>query len=173
MPSKLSKPPSISMSVVRRLIPRITRQPLRSPITPGTPITPRTSFVPRIRPREPPYRSYASGHNPTPGRSPFRVWPFVFITLAGSGAYVYILQSRAGKADLLPSPISLPPSQGATQLPKTSFILTPPIQHQTPCRPFPPPPKPAKARPSPQPAQPSSSSSAGPARAKARNAPTS
>jgi hypothetical protein len=44
-------------------------------------------------------RSYAtgeSGPNPRPGQSPFKVWPFVAITVAGSGAYILMVRSRTG-----------------------------------------------------------------------------
>ena len=44
-------------------------------------------------------RTYAtgeSGPNPRPGQNPFKVWPFIAITLAGSGAYVLMVKSRAG-----------------------------------------------------------------------------
>jgi hypothetical protein len=44
-------------------------------------------------------RTYATGEkgpNPKPGQSPFKVWPFIAITLAGSGAYVLMVRSRAG-----------------------------------------------------------------------------
>ncbi|KAH6666644.1 adenylate kinase-domain-containing protein [Halenospora varia] len=50
-------------------------------------------------------RSYATGEkgpNPTPGQSPFKIWPFVAITLMGSGAYALMVRSRVDMA---------PPSQ--------------------------------------------------------------
>ncbi|SLM38881.1 uridylate kinase [Lasallia pustulata] len=34
-----------------------------------------------------PRRTYGSGPNPTPGRSPLKVWPFIAITLVGTGSY--------------------------------------------------------------------------------------
>lgn len=43
-------------------------------------------------------RSYAtgeSGPNPKSGKSPLKVWPFIAIALAGSGAYVLMVRSRA------------------------------------------------------------------------------
>ncbi|CZR50834.1 probable uridine-monophosphate kinase (UMP-CMP kinase) [Phialocephala subalpina] len=43
-------------------------------------------------------RSYSSGFKDTPGRSPFKIWPFVAITLAGSGAYALMVKSRADMA---------------------------------------------------------------------------
>src|SRR5579862_3126615 len=66
-------------------------------------------------------RPYSTGPNPTPGRSPLRVWPFVLITLSGSVAYVLLVKSRAGTDSLqdargvprgsasLQSPLSPPP----------------------------------------------------------------
>ena len=50
-------------------------------------------------------RSYAtgeSGPNPKPGQNPFKIWPFIAITLAGSGAYVLMVKSRAGMCQLPP-----------------------------------------------------------------------
>lgn len=47
----------------------------------------------------PAQRSYAtgeSGPNPKPGQSPFKVWPFVAITVAGSAAYMLMVKSRTG-----------------------------------------------------------------------------
>lgn len=44
-------------------------------------------------------RTYAtgeSGPNPTPGQSPFKIWPFLAITAVGSVAYVLMVQQRAG-----------------------------------------------------------------------------
>ena len=44
-------------------------------------------------------RTYAtgeSGPNPKPGQSPFKVWPFIAITLAGSGAYILMVKTRSG-----------------------------------------------------------------------------
>lgn len=48
-------------------------------------------------------RTYAtgeSGPNPTPGKSPFKIWPFVAITLGGSGLYALMVKSRAGMKQL-------------------------------------------------------------------------
>ena len=44
-------------------------------------------------------RAFASGSgpNPTPGQSPFKVWPFVLIFVAGSGSYVYMVKNRTGE----------------------------------------------------------------------------
>jgi hypothetical protein len=44
-------------------------------------------------------RSYATGESgpkPKPGQSPFKIWPFIAITLAGSGAYMLMVKSRNG-----------------------------------------------------------------------------
>jgi hypothetical protein len=49
-------------------------------------------------------RSYAtgeSGPNPRPGQSPFKVWPFIAIAVAGSGAYVLMVRSRLGMCQSL------------------------------------------------------------------------
>jgi hypothetical protein len=66
------------------------------------------SFIPRTFhpqfPKSAARRSYAtgeSGPNPKPGQNPFKVWPFVAITLAGSGAYALMVKSRAGTFPLL------------------------------------------------------------------------
>ena len=40
----------------------------------------------------------ASGPNPTPGRSPFKVWPFVAIALLGSYSYTLMVKSRIGQS---------------------------------------------------------------------------
>lgn len=48
-------------------------------------------------------RSYASGPNPTPGKNPLTIWPFLAITLVGSGAYALMVKSRAGMYHLLSS----------------------------------------------------------------------
>jgi hypothetical protein len=45
-------------------------------------------------------RTYATGPNPRPGQSPFKVWPFIAITLAGTGAYVLMVRNRAGMSIL-------------------------------------------------------------------------
>lgn len=51
-----------------------------------------------LKQRWPSQRTYATGSGPKtkPGQSPFKVWPFVAITLAGTGAYVLMVRSRAG-----------------------------------------------------------------------------
>jgi len=49
-------------------------------------------------------RSYAtgeSGPNPRPGQSPFKIWPFIAIAVAGSGAYVLMVRSRLGMGQSL------------------------------------------------------------------------
>ncbi|KUJ22516.1 UMP-CMP kinase [Mollisia scopiformis] len=43
-------------------------------------------------------RGYASGPNRTPGNNPLKIWPFVAIVLAGSGAYVLMVRSRVDMA---------------------------------------------------------------------------
>jgi hypothetical protein len=47
------------------------------------------------------YATGESGPNPRPGQSTIRVWPFVAITLAGTGAYIMMVKSRAGMSILL------------------------------------------------------------------------
>lgn len=42
-------------------------------------------------------RTYGSGPNPNPGRSPLKVWPFIAITLLGTGSYTLMVRSRAGE----------------------------------------------------------------------------
>lgn len=48
------------------------------------------------------HRAYhATGPNPTPGKSPLRFWPFVFITVVGTTTYYFMVKSRAGKCTLV------------------------------------------------------------------------
>ncbi|KAI9832378.1 MAG: bifunctional uridylate/adenylate kinase [Sarea resinae] len=69
-------------------IPQQSRAALRS--------TPTASSSPFQRHAQHSFRrAYATGPNPTPGQSPLKVWPFVAITLAGGGAYVLLVNSRA------------------------------------------------------------------------------
>ena len=81
--------------------------PLHMPVRPTTQPALRTQ--PAIKPlptqsppRHPtihlstPKRPYGSGPNPTPGRSPLKVWPFILITLIGTASYTYMVRSRAG-----------------------------------------------------------------------------
>jgi hypothetical protein len=56
-------------------------------------------FTRRFQVNSAPRRSYAtgeSGPNPRPGQNPFKIWPFVAITVAGSGAYILMVRSRTG-----------------------------------------------------------------------------
>ncbi|KAI6249790.1 Uridylate kinase [Erysiphe necator] len=39
-------------------------------------------------------RNYGSGPNPNPNQNPIKVWPFIAITLLGSGAYALMVNSR-------------------------------------------------------------------------------
>lgn len=39
-------------------------------------------------------RNYVSGQPRTPTTEPLKVWPFVFITLAGSASYMWMVKSR-------------------------------------------------------------------------------
>lgn len=53
--------------------------------------------------RAPGARRFASGEsgpNPKPGQSPFKVWPFVAITLLGTGSYILMARSRDGSCML-------------------------------------------------------------------------
>lgn len=52
--------------------------------------------------RLPRYRTYipGSGPNPSPGQK-LKVWPFVAVTLAGTGAYILIVRSRVGTSMVL------------------------------------------------------------------------
>ncbi|RFU35175.1 hypothetical protein B7463_g1123, partial [Scytalidium lignicola] len=46
-------------------------------------------------PKEPARRCYATGgQGPTPNKSPMKVWPFLALTLAGSGLYMLMVRSR-------------------------------------------------------------------------------
>ncbi|OBT61598.1 hypothetical protein VE03_08932 [Pseudogymnoascus sp. 23342-1-I1] len=42
------------------------------------------------------FASGESGPNPNPGQNPFKVWPFVAITLLGTGSYILMARSRDG-----------------------------------------------------------------------------
>lgn len=42
------------------------------------------------------FASGESGPRPTPGQSPFKIWPFVAITLMGTGSYILMVRSRDG-----------------------------------------------------------------------------
>ncbi|KFY51413.1 hypothetical protein V497_09136, partial [Pseudogymnoascus sp. VKM F-4516 (FW-969)] len=42
------------------------------------------------------FASGESGPNPKPGQSPFKIWPFVAITLLGTGSYILMARSRDG-----------------------------------------------------------------------------
>ncbi|KAI9819049.1 MAG: bifunctional uridylate/adenylate kinase [Thelocarpon impressellum] len=53
-------------------------------------------------------RGYAQGPNPTPGKSPFRVWPFVLIFVAGSWSYAYMVSATL-----------------STEMPPTTHLPTP------------------------------------------------
>ncbi|TQS39228.1 hypothetical protein Golomagni_00250 [Golovinomyces magnicellulatus] len=48
-------------------------------------------------------RSYGSGPNPNPGQNPFKLWPFALITLVGSGAYAFMVNSRIVLIRVLPT----------------------------------------------------------------------
>ncbi|PMD39823.1 UMP-CMP kinase [Hyaloscypha variabilis F] len=59
------------------------------------------SFPRRFQANPSPRRNYAtgeSGPNPRPGQSPFKIWPFVAITVVGSGAYILMVRSRVDMA---------------------------------------------------------------------------
>jgi hypothetical protein len=88
---------------IPRLLSRRLCQPSSFLLKHQSPI-PRT-FRPQL-PKSPARRTYAtgeSGPNPKPGQNPFKIWPFIAITLAGSGAYVLMVRSRAGMLQLLHS----------------------------------------------------------------------
>ncbi|TVY49096.1 Uridylate kinase [Lachnellula occidentalis] len=46
-------------------------------------------------------RAYGTGPNPHPGQNPFKIWPFIAITLLGTGSYILMVRSRA---DMAPPP---------------------------------------------------------------------
>ncbi|KFY85538.1 hypothetical protein V500_08309 [Pseudogymnoascus sp. VKM F-4518 (FW-2643)] len=62
--------------------------PLRAHLAP----TSRTLRAPAARR----FASGESGPNPNPGQNPFKVWPFVAITLLGTGSYILMARSRDG-----------------------------------------------------------------------------
>ncbi|KAG4028464.1 hypothetical protein MFRU_021g00540 [Monilinia fructicola] len=69
-----------------------------------------------------PSRGYANTGGPRNG--PLKIWPFVAITLAGSGAYALMVRSRAG-TDMAPPPPQLPspPKPTPTFSPEKVTIL--------------------------------------------------
>lgn len=83
-----------------------------SPITMSRPMcrlfTQRVGAAARLSPVRPLFRAPAarrfasgeSGPNPKPGQSPFKVWPFVAITLLGTGSYILMARSRDGSCML-------------------------------------------------------------------------
>lgn len=59
---------------------------------------PRTrSFRPQFHANAKSTRGYSTGG---PSKSPLKIWPFVAITLVGSGAYALMVRSRAGTGTL-------------------------------------------------------------------------
>jgi hypothetical protein len=48
------------------------------------------------------FASGESGPNPKPGQNPFKVWPFVAITLLGTGSYILMARSRDGSCMFSP-----------------------------------------------------------------------
>ncbi len=65
----------------------------------STPFFRASNPIPRNFRGSPFRRNFATGEkgpNPIPGKSPFKIWPFVAITLVGSGAYILMVNSRAG-----------------------------------------------------------------------------
>ncbi|TVY30423.1 Uridylate kinase [Lachnellula hyalina] len=43
-------------------------------------------------------RAYATGPNPNPGQNPLKIWPFIAITLLGTGSYILMVRSRTDMA---------------------------------------------------------------------------
>ncbi|TVY19112.1 Uridylate kinase [Lachnellula arida] len=69
-------------------------------------------------------RAYATGPNPRPGQNPFKIWPFVAITLAGTGSYILMVRSRT---DMAPPPpheqIAAPKKDTPTFSPPSVTVL--------------------------------------------------
>ncbi|RAL63073.1 hypothetical protein DID88_004158 [Monilinia fructigena] len=88
--------------------------------------TSRLQHLSRARGHGSPFANSSRGYANTggPRNSPLKVWPFVAITLAGSGAYALMVRSRAG-TDMTPPPPQLPspPQTHPNLLPEKVTIL--------------------------------------------------
>ena len=97
--------PGIQSPAMVHPLPRILSRrlcQLSSPTVRVSPSLPR-SFQSQFR-NSAARRGYAtgeSGPNPRPGQSPFKIWPFIAITLAGSGAYALMVRSRVGTCNFM------------------------------------------------------------------------
>ncbi|RKF64137.1 Uridylate kinase [Erysiphe neolycopersici] len=56
-------------------------------------------------------RNYGSGPNPNPTQNPIKIWPFVAITLLGSGAYALMVKSRTEMSTSSKSKTTFSPSK--------------------------------------------------------------
>lgn len=96
----LTVPPYLSTLTMSRPMCRLFTQRLGA--------STRLSAPARTLLRNPAGRRFASGEsgpNPKPGQNPFKVWPFVAITLLGTGSYILMARSRDGSCTLTsPSP---------------------------------------------------------------------
>ncbi|KAF7949552.1 uncharacterized protein EAE97_003061 [Botrytis byssoidea] len=83
---------------------------------------PRTrSFRPQFHANAKSTRGYSTGG---PSKSPLKIWPFVAITLVGSGAYAMMVRSRAGTDMAPPTPqLPSPPKPTPTFSPEKVTIL--------------------------------------------------
>lgn len=104
---KFMQPPSIFFQVSLTMAHQLPRLASRRLCQVSTPFPRPSNSLPRtFRASKRNFqarRSYAtgeSGPNPTPGKSPFKIWPFVAITLGGSGLYALMVKSRAGMKQL-------------------------------------------------------------------------
>lgn len=104
---------------LHRANPTINSSRTLLPLSPLSRTTP-----PHRRPHA--HRTYTNGPNPTPGQSPFRVWPFILITLAGTASYALMVRSRSGTS-LPPLHIPHPPNNPPSN--------TPPPPHRPPIPP--------------------------------------
>ncbi|TVY53372.1 Uridylate kinase [Lachnellula cervina] len=70
--------------------------------------------------------AYATGPNPRPGQNPFKIWPFIAITLAGTGSYILMVRSRTDMAPPPPPPheqIAAPKKDTPTFSPASVTVL--------------------------------------------------
>lgn len=87
----LTKQQSLHLLIMSRNLPRLFFQRFASSTRPAL-----RSQLPSATLRSTTRRCASGGPRPNPSQSPMKVWPFVAITLLGSGCYVLMARSRDG-----------------------------------------------------------------------------